>query len=227
MPLLLMLIIFIFFVIIVFGLGSLVYLSAKGVGKLADGAALASSLPRSVKKSLREAHYYGRLIKRTLRQCPPGPLQDRFQRMLGPVDEWLDNLIKLERGLQKSYSQRNLPREIRHTEFEIDKLRRQLWTADKAESLALKELLESKEQYLTPLRELRIFQSRAELKIRKISTDLGATHAEMMLLLAKGDFNENRLNRLDEDLREQVSGMRDMLRAMEEMGYSRSSGLNY
>jgi hypothetical protein len=222
------LIIFVFLVLVLFGLGSLIYLSAKGLSHLIRNGGLAEAgwsgtLPRSVRQPLAEAQHYGRLIKRTLRECPPGPLQERLQRLIGPVEEWLANLTHLERGLGKSFGSRQLPREIRQTEFEISKLRRQLLTLSAQETPALRELLASKEGHLSTLRELSAFQNRAELKIRKIATDLGATHAEMTLLLARGDFNENRLNRLDENLREHVSGMRDMLRAMDEMGYSRSS----
>ena len=82
----------------------------------------------------------------------------------------------------------------------------------------------SKEQHLAALQELHHFQMQAELKIRKIASDLGATHAEMLLIVAKGDFNDNRFHRLDENLQEHVSSMRDMLAAMEEMGYGRVAG---
>jgi hypothetical protein len=42
----------------------------------------------------------------------------------------------------------------------------------------------------------------------------------MLLIIAKGDFNENRLHRLDENLQEHLASMRDMMTAMDEMGYS-------
>jgi hypothetical protein len=73
------------------------------------------------------------------------------------------------------------------------------------------------------LQELKTFQTQAELKIHKIASDLGTTHAEMLLIVARGDFNENRLHRLDENLQEHVSSMRDMLEAMDEMNYSRAT----
>ena len=217
----LVLLLFIVFITVALGVGSLAYLSARGLGKLAGGLP-GTALPRSVRKSLQESRQYGRMIKQSLLQCPPGPLRDRLSLMVSPVEEWLVNLAQLERGLQKSYSQRNLPREVRNTVFRIEKTQQQLRLADDREVGTLRELLQSEKQHLVALQELQAFQSRAELKIRKITTDLGATHAEMVLIIAKGDFNENRLNRLDENLKEHVGGIRDMLSAMDELGYSSS-----
>lgn len=211
-------------VVALFFVAGLAYLSARGVSKLARAAHLGpSDLPRSVKNSLRESRHYGRLIVRTLQQCPPGPLRDRLSLTMRPVDEWLAKLVKLERSLEKSYGQRNLTREMRQTTFEIERLRREVLLAEDDEALYLRDLLNSKKHHLATLQELQTFQNHAELKIRRIATDLGATHAEMMLIIAKGDFNDNRLNRLDENLREHVSSMRDMMKAMDELGYSSST----
>jgi hypothetical protein len=206
--------------IVIFGVGGLAYFSAKGIRRLSETIPLSSSLSRPVKKSLRESRTYGRLIMHTLQQCPPGPLRDRLALAVRPVDEWLSNLTKLERSLERSYGQRNLKREVRQTEFEVSNLRRQLLTVGQNEAASLRELMDSKKQHLSILQELQAFQNRAELKIQKIASDLGATHAEMVLIIARGDFNDNRLNRLDENLKEHVSGIRDMLHAMDEMGYT-------
>ncbi len=63
------------------------------------------------------------------------------------------------------------------------------------------------------------------MKIRKIASDLGAAHAEMLLLATRGDFNENRFQRLDENMQENMSSLRDMLAAMDEISYvSRAAG---
>ena len=209
--------------LVLFGAGGLAYLSARGAGRIVQNLPISSaSLPRSVKKSVRESRQYGRLIIRTLHHCPPGPLRDRLTLVVKPVDEWLNNLTKLERGLARSYQERNIKREQQRLTFEIDSLRRQILTSSPAEAPSRRELIASKKQHLRILEELQAFQNRAELKIQKIASDLGATHAEMTLIVAKGDFNENRLNRLDENLKEHVSTIRDMLHAMDELGYSQS-----
>jgi len=219
-----LLILFFIIVAIILG-GAFLYLSVRGVAKLADISG-GASLPRSVKRSIRESRHYGRMITRAVKQCPPGPLKERLTLTIKPVDEWLSNLNKLEKGLEKAHGQRNLNRELRQVNLEIEQLRRQTLSAEEREVNYLHDLVESKRQHLRVLKELQAFQTQAELKIRKIASDLGATHAEILLIVARGDFNENRLNRLDENLQDHMSGMRDVLHAMDELGYSRSAA-NY
>ena len=216
----LIILIFALFIILMIG-----FFSARGMFKLIktiQEASGLSSLPRSITKSLKESRYYGQLIMRTVQQYPPGPIRDRLHQTLKPVDDWLANLNRLEQGLAKIYRQRNLKREVRQTDFEIDVLRRELLTASPAEATSLRELMASKKTHLAALKELEAFQTQAELKIRKISSDLGATHAEMLLIVARGDFNHNRFHRLDENLQEHLGSLRDMLAAMDELGYTRA-----
>jgi hypothetical protein len=179
-----------------------------------------SSLPKSVRRSLDEAQQYATLIKRTAQQHPAGPIQDRLYLTIKPVDEWLINLAKLERALIKVYVQQNLPRELRRAKSEIEELHRQLLTADAEETKILQALIGSKKKHVTALKALQAFQSQAELKIRKIATDLGATHAEMLLLTAKGNFSDNRFRRLDENLQDNLSNLKDILAAMDDVKYS-------
>jgi len=92
---------------------------------MVDGASF-SSLPHSVKRPLREARDYAEKIKRTARQYPSGPMRDRLDRTVKPVDEWLSSLNKLEQALTKLYSQRNPARELRRAQYEVAQLRRQM-----------------------------------------------------------------------------------------------------
>jgi hypothetical protein len=221
MPLLVILLLF-FFIALVMIFGT-VFLVRQVSRKLTHTLGVVS-LPRSVTKSLNESRRYARLIVQTARHYPPGPLRNRLDLTLRPVDAWLDNLTRLEKALGKLYQQRNLPRELRQANFEIDNLRRKLLMATDREASLLRDLIKSKQQHLAALKELELFQTQAELKIHKIASDLGATHAEMLLLVARGDFNENRFRRLDENLQENLHSMQDMLGAMEELGYYSAAG---
>lgn len=192
---------------------------ARSVGRRLSNTLNLSSLPRSVTQSLKESRRYARLIVETAEQYPAGPIQDRLNRTLQPVEQWLASLDRLEVGLAQLYRQRNLSRDLRQTDREVDELRRKLLAANGDEAVFLRDLIKSKKQHLIVLKELQLFQTQAELKIHKIASDLGATHAEMLLVAARGDFNENRFRRLDENLQEHLGSMRDMLGAMEELGY--------
>lgn len=204
-------------------LGLVLFVVARMVHGSLSRVFQASSLPRSIARPLSESRYYGHQIVKMAQQYPPGPMKDRLNLTLQPVDLWLNNLTRLEQGLSKLHNQRNLGRELRQTSFEIEDLRRRLLATGGEELAYLRELKRSKEQQLAVLQELQRFQIQAEYKIRKIASDLAVTHAEMLLIVAKGDFNENRMRRLDENLQEHLAGMRDVLAAMDDMGYSRAA----
>jgi hypothetical protein len=85
--------------------------------------------------------------------------------------------------------------------------------------------MKSKKKHYAAIEELQSFQTQAELKIRKIASDLGATHAEILLVATRGDFSESRFNRLDENLQENMAGLRDIMSAMDEMGYMSGSAV--
>lgn len=185
-----------------------------------------NNLNGSTKVALRDARHYARLIKNTVQQCDPGPVRTRLERTVQPVDDWLRNLMQLEQSLGKLYAQRNLAREMQRANFEMDQLRRQVLTANSVREVeSLRALMKSKKKHYAALEELQSFQTQAELKIRKIASDLGATHAEILLVATRGDFSESRFNRLDENLQENMAGLRDILSAMDDMGYMSGSAV--
>ncbi|MEM7035250.1 MAG: hypothetical protein AAF629_37265, partial [Chloroflexota bacterium] len=202
--------------------GGAFFVTTKGLSMLFD-ATRVSRLPRTITQPLHEARYNGRRIIQAVQQCSPGPMKDRLKLTTQPVNEWLTNLSKLEEGLLRIYGKHNLGREKRRLTTEIESIRRRILTAGTREAASLRALLASKKQHEAALDELEAFQIQAELKIGRIASDLAATHAEILLITAKGNFNENRFQRLDESLQEQVSSIRDMLGAMEEFGYSNSA----
>ncbi len=161
-------------------------------------------LPSSVSKPLREARHYANLITQATQQCPTGPIRDRLDHTVSLAHESLEILNRLEQDMIKLYSHHDLNREQHRTDFEIDHLKRQLLTVSGKESILLRELIKSRKEHLNVLEELKSFQSQATLKIRIIGSDLTTAHAEMLLIIAKGDFNHNRLRRLDENLQEHL-----------------------
>jgi hypothetical protein len=210
--------------VLILGVGLMAtYFSAVVVVKLLRmllGTLNTSSLPSSISRSLLDAKEYARLIKRTAQQQPAGPMRDRLDRLTKPVDDWLVNLNRLEQALLKLYGHRNLDRELRRVTLEIDQLHRQSLKTKGEETASLQALLKSKKKHYAVLEELQSFRSQTELRIRKIASDLGATQAEMLLVTARGNFNDNRFQRLDESLQDNLNGLRDIMAAMDEMGYS-------
>lgn len=211
---------FLIIVVLIIGVTTFAGVVTLKLFRWVSGAVDTGRMPGATRTAIREAKQYARLIKTTAQQCPPGLVCDRLGRTVKPVDEWLDNVKRLEQSLSKLYAQRKLSRELRKTRTEIEQLRRQILTATSAGEVAsLRALMKSKKIHLEALEELQAFQNQAELKIRKIASDLGAAHAEMLLITARGDFSESRFQRLDENLQDNLDGLRDIMAAMDDMGY--------
>jgi hypothetical protein len=217
-------------IIVVVGAGGIMAVSlmfrflahvVRSLSETVENAQAMAQMPGSITKATKECRYYGRMIMQTAEQYPPGPMRDRFNRTIKSVKQQLENLDRLEQGLLRIYSQCNPQREVRRANMRIDELRRQMLATE--EQAHFQMLIASTEQHIAELQALQRFQEEAELKIRKMATDLAATHARILLLIAKGDLNGNRIRRLDENLQENLAGMRDMLSAMDELGYSRIS----
>ncbi len=211
---------FLIIVVIILGVVCLAGVATFKLVRWLTGGAGATRIPTATRDALRDAKHYARLIKTTAQQCPPGLIRDRLGRTVKPVDEWLENLKRLELALAKLYAQRDLNREMRKANTELEQLRRQLVTATSAAQVdSLRALMKSKKKHHSVLEELQGFQNQAELKIRRIASDLGATHAEMLLITARGDFSESRFQRLDENLQDNLAGLRDIMAAMDDMRY--------
>ena len=202
---------------------AIIYFSSVTTFKIAKamfGDVGGGRIPSATRDALRDARQYAKLMRKTAYECPPGLVRDRMERTVQPVDDWLNNLKRLEQALVKLYAQRNLAREMRRANFEIEQLRREILMATSANEVAsLRALVTSKKKHYSVLEELQRFQSEAELKIRKIASDLGTTHAEMLLVVTRGDFSEGRFRRMDESLQENLASLRDMVTVMDEMTY--------
>lgn len=220
MPVLVIALVIILALGVLFAIGYFFVMIVFRLFKVNSEGLLSSSLPKPIKRSLREARFYAEQIRRTAQQYPPGPMRDRLDLTVRPVNDSLTSLNKLEQALAKLYTQHSLAREIRRLTADMERIRHQLLVADREERASLRALLDSNEKHYAALKELQAFQHQAELKIRKISSDLGTTHAEMLLLTARGNFNDNRFQRLDENLQDNLTGLRDILSAMDDMGYS-------
>ncbi|MDM8529094.1 hypothetical protein QUF58_12920, partial [Anaerolineales bacterium HSG24] len=205
--------------------GGIIYLTVNLLARLRDKlyhTSKMSRLPRSVYKPLRQARQYGQLITKTAQECPPGPIRSHLKNLtVKHVDESLESLGQLEESLITLYSHRNIKRELNKTYNEIEQISRELMAAENKQAKLLRRLLKSKREYLVTLEEMQEFQQHAELEIRKIASDLTRAHAEMLLVITKGDFSSSRLNRLDENIQEHLSSLRDIIHVMDELGYSR------
>ena len=73
--------------LVLFALFLIILLLAKATGQKLGRLARSSALPRPISRSLNESRYYANLIVKMAQQCPPGPMRDRLNRTIKPVDD--------------------------------------------------------------------------------------------------------------------------------------------
>ncbi len=185
-----------------------------------------SPLPPSVQQGLKQARRYGQLMLAMEQEGTPRQ-RKRLTHTMKAVNEVLANLTRLEQNLEKLYGKRNLRQELAQTTVEIDELQSQLPTAEGRSAQILDNLLKNKEKHRAILNSLQAFQQQIELTIRQNASVLNSTHAEMILLTAKDNLDNNRVRRLNQALQENSDSLVDLLEAMEEMEQERygSSGV--
>ena len=176
---------------------------------------LTSPLPGRVRHSLREARYYGHQIitmgnKMKAERTYVTSTVESVRGLLGNLDQLEENLLTL-------YSRRNLNHEIGRTEHELERLRADLRRATEHEAGLLRNLIESKEHHRSILHNLRTFRNQVELAIQQNAAMLNSTHAEITLLTTKSDADHRRFQRLNIELRENASGISDLLEVVDEM----------
>lgn len=175
-----------------------------------------ASIPRETRKWLKEARHYAKLIGEPEKSYTPSQ-RNQLDKTIQTVNNLLANLDILEEHLRQLYSKRNVRKELQQVTSEVSDLRKQLQSAEGKSRKILSDLVERKEKHLTVLNSINDFQDQIELKIRHNATILNSTHAEIMLLVGRSGLDNNKIRRLNEDLRENSDSLMDLLEVIEEM----------
>jgi|GEM_PF-5290499 len=189
----------------------------RDVGRsVKDEIPMVAGISQESKKWLKESRYYANLIIESEKQCSPSQ-QKRLSSTIETVNKLITSLIALEEHLRRIYSKHNLSKELKQTATELNDLQEQLRTADRKSAQILNDLVNRKQKHLSVLNDIRDLQGQIELKIRQNATVLNNTHAEITLLMGRGELDSNQFNRLTEELRENSDSVMDLLETMEEM----------
>ncbi len=174
------------------------------------------TLPSRIQNSLSEARRYGKLIVQAEQQCAPNQ-RKHLTHTVKSANTLLANLDKLEENLVELYKRHNVNRELKQTSYEIEELKQQLQTANDRQAQILNNSINTKQRYLSVLNMLQDFQKRIELTIEQNTGVLKSTYAEIILLVAQGNIDNNSFRRLNQDLQENSASLMDLLEAVEEV----------
>ncbi len=172
---------------------------------------------RALRAKLDEAEQYRRRILQVAEQQRSGVLRDRLMATTSDVYDWIANMVRLAQRIDVYRSDSILKRDMESGPREIkDLAARMTLESDPRVREQMATTLESKRQLAGNLAELSKQMERADLQLDHSLAALGTVYAQMLLVGSK-DVDSDRTERLQEDIRGEVSALQDLVESLNEV----------
>ena len=179
-------------------------------------------LQTSLRTQFEQALQYRQALEVQIGRTRKGVLRDRLTNVAGRVDEWMLQIGKLAERLDQLGSNSLIQTDAKETPEAITRYRSRLHnTQDEQVRQQLQSLLASKETQQANLQELARTMERGQLQLENTVSDLGIMYSQFVLLEAR-DIDSGRLQRLSQDIDEQVAALADVVQTLDEL-YKKSS----
>lgn len=160
---------------------------------------------------------YWALIDDTVETVPKGVLRDRLENTSDEVTHWLQAVFNLAERVDKFRENKVVKRDLEHVPATIKEYKRKL---DKEDNPDVRQQLEKtiadRERQLQTLQNLENNMEKADYQLDSTISSLGTIYSQLLLVDSK-DESGNRLNRLQEEISEQVHQLEDLTEAMDEV----------
>jgi len=151
-----------------------------------------------------------------------GVLRDRLQDITSQVDQWMVQVYGLAERLDRLSGDDLIQRDLKTAPGEIEAYRARIQQArDPEVRRQLEEALAGKQTQLANLQELARTMERGQLQLENTVNSLGTIYSQVVLLEAK-DVESGRMQRLSEDIGNQVESLSNVVLTLDEL-YRRSA----
>jgi hypothetical protein len=172
---------------------------------------------RELRAKLEEADQYRRRIQQLANQQDEGPLRDRMVATTSDVYEWIGNMARLAERIDTYRMDMIIKTDLQEVPGEIKTLQQRYnMEADAQVREQMGQTLESKQRQLENLQELGRRMQRADLQLDHSLSALGTVYAQMLLIGSK-DVDSDRAARLQEDIRNEVAMLGDLVDSLNEV----------
>lgn len=171
--------------------------------------------PRA-RERLRRALEYRRLITEAARKHS-GAMRISLEATASEINDWIALIYTLARRLDEFEENSVLARDRRLVPHDLTTLRRRLRTEQSpAVRAELEEAIQAKELQLANLRALEDRVKRAEIQLDQTLSALGTVYAQVQVIDSRG-LDSAHTERLQEDIREEVTSLSDLIAAIDEV----------
>ncbi len=160
---------------------------------------------------------YWSLIDDAVETVPEGVLHDRLENTSGEVTHWLQAVYNLAERVDKFRLNEVVKRDLASVPDAIDDYKKKLAEEDDPDVRAqLERTIADKERQWQTLQNLENNMDKADYQLDSTISSLGTIYSQLLLVGSK-DESGSKINRLQEEISEQVYRLEDLTDAMDEV----------
>lgn len=172
---------------------------------------------RTLRAKVDEALKYWELIETTVTKSSQGSMRDRFERTINEVTHWLQAVYDLAARVDKFQLNQVVKEDLQRVPTDIRTLEQKLNREDSAEvKQQLQRTIADKRRQLQTLQSLEDSMEKASYQLDSTISALGTIYSQLLLVGSK-DEGGNRVNRLQDEISDQVQRLEDLSEAMDEV----------
>jgi len=160
---------------------------------------------------------YWALIDNSVEKVPEGVLRDRLENTGDEVTHWLQAVYNLAERVDKYRDNEVVKRDLKNVPLVIVDLKKKLTKEDDPEvRQQLEKTIADRERQLQTLQNLENNMEKAQYQLDSTISSLGTIYSQLLLVGSK-DESGSKLNRLQEEISDQVHQLKDLTEAMDEV----------
>jgi hypothetical protein len=177
----------------------------------------ATIIDRNLKAKANKALEYWALIDEAISKVPKGVLRDRLLKTTHEVTRWLQAVYNLAERVDKFRLNKVIEQDLQNVPKAIANYEQKL-TAEKNSDVRrqLEKTIADRKRQLQTLQNLQSNMEKATYQLDSTISSLGTIYSQLLLAGTK-DEQGSRINRLQEEISEQVYQLEDLTEAMDEV----------
>jgi hypothetical protein len=172
---------------------------------------------KELRKDIELALTYQRRIETEIQKQREGLIRDRLEETANQISDWLSNIYQLAGRVDSYRADDLLAQERAELPKELERLTAQRkLEANSVLQTQLDEVIAGKGKHWQSLRELDARMKQAALQLEQSLTALATVYSQIQLIDAQS-INSGRAERLQDDIREQVARLNDLVTSINEV----------
>ena len=171
----------------------------------------------ALQQKLTKALEYHELIVKEIQREEDTVLDDYLLNMAHGVEDWIQQIYRLAQGLDAYTNDPIIARDMQSVPHELEQFKQLLaQEAQPAVQAELQKTVALKQAQLDTLQNLRDTMTRAQLQLENTLSSMGVIYTQIIQLGSR-EANQHRLERLQQDMAEQVRALEDVSAALDEI----------